>query len=143
PQALAVADFNGDNKLDIAVAHNGDIGTVVMFLGNGNGTFQRGVTSFFTGTIPNIVAGDFNNDSKMDIAVAVPASFAVAVLKGIGNGTFQPAAYTTVDPSEYPRSLAKGDFNGDGKLDLMVGATGSYNRIFLFLGTGTGTFTSS
>ena len=95
PVSVAVADFNGDSKLDIAVAHSFDVGTVVIFLGNGNGTFARGGTSVFTNTISNIVLGDFNNDSQVDIAVGI--QYAIAMLKGNGNGTFQAAVYTTTD----------------------------------------------
>ena len=67
PRALAIGDFNGDGKPDLAVANAGS-GDVSVLLGKGDGTFQD-ATTYATGTNPfNLVAADFNNDGKLDIA---------------------------------------------------------------------------
>ena len=90
PMSVAVGDFNGDGKADLAVA-NCDSNNVSVLLGNGNGTFQAAV-NYAAGTYPSSVAvGDFNGDGKADLAVANCASNNVSVLLGNGNGTFQAA----------------------------------------------------
>ena len=66
---MAVGDFNGDGKADLAVA-NASSNNVSVLLGNGNGTFQAAV-NYAAGTGPSSVAvGDFNGDGKADLAVA-------------------------------------------------------------------------
>ena len=67
--ALVAGDFNGDGKLDLALA-NSD-GSVSILLGNGDGTFQAPQT-FATGTTDptQMVVGDFNRDGKLDVATA-------------------------------------------------------------------------
>src|SRR6266511_2449891 len=69
PNSVAIADFNGDGKLDLAVA-NTDTDNVSVLLGNGNGTFSS-AQNFAAGDGPQSVAiGDFNGDGKRDLAVA-------------------------------------------------------------------------
>ena len=70
PFSVAVGDFNGDGKLDLAVTNSGD-NTVSVLLGKGDGTFQAHV-DYATGDInPQwLVAADFNRDGKLDIAIA-------------------------------------------------------------------------
>src|SRR5579864_1224920 len=74
-------------------------------------------------------------DGKTDLAVACIPSGSVSILLGNGDGTFQPAV--NYNPGAWPLSLAAGDFNGDGKLDL---ATADTDGISIFLGKGDGTF---
>ena len=69
PLSVAVGDFNGDGKPDLAVANSGS-NNVSVLLGNGDGTFQAAV-NYGAGTEPYSVAvGDFNGDGKPDLAVA-------------------------------------------------------------------------
>jgi hypothetical protein len=68
PQAVAEGDFNGDGRLDLAVA-NVTSGSLQIFLGNGDGTFQVFAT-YPTGIAPrSVIAVDFNRDGKLDLAV--------------------------------------------------------------------------
>ena len=90
PQSVAVGDFNGDGRADLAVA-NDSSNNVSVLLGNGNGTFQTAV-NYGAGRGPSSVAvGDFNGDGKADLAVANYSGGNVSVLLGNGNGTFQAA----------------------------------------------------
>jgi VCBS repeat protein/HYDIN/CFA65/VesB family protein len=127
--ALAVADLNGDGKLDLAVAESFSqyFGHAAIFLGNGDGTFQI-ETDYNTGIAPfAITVGDFNGDGKLDLATAnfgflEPQSGTVSVLSGNGDGTFQsPDNYPT---GLTPQAIVAADFNRDGRLDL---ATACFN----------------
>ena len=79
PQSVAVGDFNGDGKFDLAVANSGS-NNVSVLLGNGDGSFQA-ARSFGAGSTPRSVAvGDFNGDGVQDLAVANSGSNNVSVL---------------------------------------------------------------
>lgn len=134
PDAVAIADLNGDSKNDIAVTNFND-NDVSVFIGNGDGTFQPRV-NYNSGTGPSSVAiADLNGDGKPDLAVANQTANTVSVLLNNGNGTFQNHA--DFPTANGPSSVAIGDLNGDGKLDLAV-ACG--NNVSLLFGNGDGTF---
>ncbi len=87
-----------------------------------------------------VAAGDFNHDGKLDAAVAVSGTGQVAVLLGIGNGTFQPPAfYNIVNQGQAIESLSVADFNRDGNLDIVV-ADRLGTNIYVLLGNADGTF---
>jgi hypothetical protein len=135
--AVAVGDFNGDGKLDIAVEiqsyYGGPYGISIL-LGNGNGTFGSAST-FAAPQSSWIATGDFNGDGKLDLLSADWVNNTVSIRLGNGNGTFgAPLSYPT---SSYPGFTAVGDFNGDGKLDFVVD---DYWGITVWLGNGNGTF---
>src|SRR6516164_6716318 len=127
--SVALADLNGDAKLDLAVTNYGsspdDPGTVLVLLGNGNGTFGS-PTVYPTGTNSSSVAiGDLNGDGRLDLAVANADSNTVSVLLGnVGGGFQQQTQYPT---GLGPSSVAIRDLNGDGKLDLAVANADSNN----------------
>jgi hypothetical protein len=136
PYAIVAGDFNGDGKLDLAIANSGS-NNVSVFIGNGNGTFQPAV-EYAVGQKPEALAvGDFAGDGKLDLAVANAGSNNVSVLQGNGDGTFQPQAIYAV--GTHPDSLVAGNFTASGKLDLAVANAGS-NDVSVLLGNGDGTF---
>jgi uncharacterized protein (TIGR03437 family) len=136
PASIAVGDFNGDGKADVAVV-NYNSNNLTVLLGNGNGTFQAAV-NYPVGNNPlSVAVGDFNADGKVDLAVANQSGNNVSVLLGNGDGTFQAAVNYGAGSS--PRSLTVGDFNGDGKSDIVAANYGS-NNVSVLLGNGDGTF---
>jgi hypothetical protein len=122
PSAIVTADFNGDGKLDLALADSGE-NAVIILLGNGDGTFGAPVTIPVGNEPGAIVAGDFNNDGKLDLAIANAGDGTITLLLGNGDGTFAPSSGSPYTVGSNPFALAAADFNGDGKLDLAVATT--------------------
>jgi hypothetical protein len=136
PQALTVADFNGDGIPDLAVTGTKS-NVVSILLGNSTGGFTPSGT-FATGPTPiGVVAGDFNGDGRLDLAVVNSGLDDVSILLGNGNGTFGTA--TNFGAGQTPMNVVTGDFNGDGKLDLAVTNLAG-NNVSILLGNGNGTF---
>jgi hypothetical protein len=136
PDSLGVGDFNGDGKLDLAVADLDSNGVTVLF-GNGDGTFQAGVDYATQSGPDSVIVRDFNGDGKLDLAVRNYMSNSVSILLGKGDGTFQSAVNFATGNS--PSREIAGDFNGDGKLDLAVTNVND-NTVSILLGNGDGTF---
>jgi FG-GAP-like repeat len=150
PVAVAVADFNRDRNMDLAVVNSLD-DTVSILLGNGDGTFQPQVP-FATGSNPaDIAVGDFNGDGKLDLAVANFGYYGgntVSVLLGNGSGTFKSKTDFRTDGGT--QSVIASDINRDGILDLVTAngcghapVCGNPGTVSVLLGKGNGTFRSA
>jgi hypothetical protein len=136
---LGSGDFNGDGRVDF-VTTNFCGESISILLGRGDGTFNRQDQANSSGTTsPDfVITGDVNGDGRIDILTTNLFSSNISIFLGNGNGTFQHP--TLLSTSAFPRSIVLGDFNSDGKMDIVVN-TDSGNT--LFLGTGTGSFTSN
>ena len=113
-ESLALADLNNDNQLDL-VAGSYSVGN--RFLGNGDGSLQA-PASFGTGgyaTSPALL-GDFDEDGNIDV---LTRDYSFWLTRGNGDGTFDsPSQFRPDQSSDYPQSVAVGDINGDGHMDI-------------------------
>jgi hypothetical protein len=135
---FAAGDFNCDGKADIALACYGcsvSPGNVVVFIGNGDGTFQSPVEYPLSSQPANVAVGDFTGDGKPDIAVSNPSANTVSVLLNNGDGTFQ--SHVDYPTGAAPGAIATGDFSGDGKPDIITATSAGFS---LLPGKGDGTF---
>jgi hypothetical protein len=147
-QYVAVGDFNGDGKLDIAAADSYN-GVIQIFTGNGNGTFETG-TTYATDTTAGanalgLVAGDFNGDGKLDLAVINnhgSSSANVGVLLNNGKGGFDKVLNYPL--SKLATQITAASLRSNGKLDLVVPLYGTSaapgTAVAILLGNGNGTF---
>ena len=152
PRAVTVADFNNDGKPDLAVVNQGPFSTSIsqsslsVLLGNGKGSFQPAVTTnvqnsgLGNGNAQSVAVGDFNGDGLPDVALNTPgspANPAVEVLLGKGDGSFQPN-HLILPVGQIPLSVAAGDFDHNGALDLVT--ANSNGTVSVLLGNGGGSF---
>ena len=143
PQYVAVGDFNGDGKLDLATTST-DADNVTVLLGDGTGGFSQATGSPFTvGSVPgSVVVADFNDDGIQDLATANTGSNNITVLLGNGTGGFSPSTGSPFAAGSGPVGIATADFNGDGIPDL-VSANNGDNDITVLLGNGSGGFSAA
>jgi hypothetical protein len=138
------ADLNSDGYLDVASTCR-DIGKVRVMFGDGQGDFGQ-ATFVDVGDHPwSVAVGDFNEDGKLDLATGTMGDYtsigpSVAVLMGNGDGTFETVK--SIPTGWAPKSVAVGDFNADGHLDLGVGSSdfSYYSYASVHLGDGSGNF---
>jgi len=136
---ITSADFNGDGILDTAIASSTLANGLIMMLGNGDGTFQAGVTIGTGGA--GVIAVDFDQDGDQDLLSNSYSNGQVFVYLNNGSGSFGTSI--TYSSGLTPGSadsirLKVGDMNGDGKLDIVVGSLSLASMAILY-GNGNGT----
>ncbi|NEU70052.1 hypothetical protein GK091_24450 [Spirosoma agri] len=148
-QAVVIADFNRDGNLDIA-GTNYLFSLVIEYLGDGKGGFSDKIiieNGLLDGIWPrfafnSLTATDYNQDGKPDLVLA-DNNGNVVLLPGDGTGGFGlPTLLNVYDPVARVRSVAVGDYNADGQMDL---ALVFYNSVYVSirLGDKTGGFGTS
>jgi len=136
-----IGDFNRDGKPDFANLIGCDSSCsssfVLVYLGNGDGTFKPHVDYPVPFTPNSLASADFNSDGNPDLVVSYssnPPVHGLTILLGNGDGTFRTSADLT---NEGGGSIVAADFNGDGKADVAVAWNNSFD---VLLGNGDGTF---
>lgn len=140
PQALTLANLNADTNRDILVlSDSGD--NLYQFLGNGNGTFQTALQHDTPRLASALAIADFNSDGRPDIGLSSfnDNTFTIFPQNAIGTFAGAPAASFTADG--LPVSLAAGDFNKDGHLDV-AGSINISNKAVAYYGNGSGSLTA-
>jgi Flp pilus assembly secretin CpaC len=125
PSAVAVGDFDGDRNLDIAVLDSANNNVAILF-GDGQGNFAAPTpaTTYATGTNPvALIASDLNGDGVPDLAVVNQGSGTVSILLNKATAASRANAFSA--KTDYvvgitPKAIASGDFNADGRPDIVV-----------------------
>jgi hypothetical protein len=127
PRSIAVADLNGDERLDVIVANSGDH-TLTLLLGATDGRLEPAPSAIPAGNEPaDVDAVDFDNDKDVDLVVANHETSLISVLLNDGKAHFVSAPGSPFDAGSRPHhhGVATGDFDGDGWTDVAVESSGS------------------
>ena len=144
-----LADMNADGALDIVVPYDvdpqtrGDAGRIAVFLGHGDGSFQKppAETSMPRAHL-KIAVGDVDEDGSLDVAVAAHDSYAVRLLLGDGRGGLRDAGYDVfarAGDQPHTHSVVLADVDGDDHLDVLT-TNADHDDVSVLLGDGRGRF---
>ena len=136
PLAVVAGDFDGDRKMDLAVANTGSSELSVL-LNQGGGTFSRGVDYDDVQPPFHVTSADIDNDGDMDLITANQPTQSVSIFKNEGDGTF--VLGKTLDVGQPASAVISWDVNGDGLKDLAVMSTPA-NTLSIIVNSGDGTF---
>ena len=131
PSSSVIGDVNRDGKLDLVFSDGGDSGDLYqVLLGNGDGTFRALASNVLGNLARGIAIADYNGDAVPDLIFAVEGDTihytgtgempSLRVLRGFGDGTFNNTSPIVDDAGNSGFGLTQGDFNNDGRADLVV-----------------------
>ncbi len=143
PETAAIADLNQDGNSDLAVL-NVDNNTISLLAGNGDGTFDALTPILLPGKPLAMAAGDVNNDGKSDIVVTFTRDARAAVYFGTGAGIFAAPRFFPIQTDNKQgmpeaQSIALGDINNNGKLDIVTGNSNT-DSVSVLINNGSGNF---
>src|ERR1043166_9175123 len=132
------ADLNNDGREDFI--DFGAVGTSSfrVILSTGDGTYANPVVYFTPAPVSYIAVGDFNRDGWADIVFTTSGSPTFNEWLNNGDGTFRPQAQFTTDSAQGLQGVAAGDFNHDGKIDLVIAYDATHVRTYF--GDGSASF---
>jgi hypothetical protein len=141
--SLQVADFNRDDRVDVAIAHGFFNANVDVFLNHGAGLFAQPV-SYLIGSsdityVADVAAGDVNGDGAVDLVGVLANSGDVTLLLNSGNGTFTSSPAIEI-ATLAPSGVALADLDGDGDNDLVVVDESNGGALIIARNSGAGTF---
>ena len=134
---LTAADLDADGKVDLAVSGIGGQGSLSLFYGNGDGTFQAPTHLALQDGVSDVHCADVNGDERLDFVLAHTPFNRVAILMNQGGRAYAPPV--SYEVGLIPIALTTADLNGDGRLDLAVSNHHS-NNLCVLLNQGDGTF---
>lgn len=140
---LRIVDVDGDGRRDLLGA-GGSQSDVLYWRQDGSGVLEapRSISLGNGNLVSDIAAGDVNGDGRVDIVAAVSgaADVDVAVVLQLPDGSFSSPTILSVDSNWQASSVAIGDLNGDGRLDIVASTGGnSPTHVALFLQRADGT----
>jgi hypothetical protein len=136
-------DMNGDHHLDVVIGDNSappgapDQTSIIVYPGNGDGTFGSPITTLLSFSPSQIRAGDFNKDGKPDLSILSYASARLAVYTGDGTGHFTESIHSSL--GESATDMTVGDVDHDGNPDVVV-AYENAKPFRIYFGRGDATF---
>ncbi len=151
--SIVAMDVNGDGNADLVFSTSGPVitlisnssetvtspsWTVTVLLSEGNGTFAPANT--LATSLPYSIwrTADMNGDGIPDLVLVSEAGTGFEVMLGKGNGTFSSPTVSSVPNGQIAEPVALGDFNGDGKPDIVT--TDTANSLSIWLNKGDGSF---
>lgn len=133
PGAVALADFNGDGRMDIAASNSAENNVAILF-NQGKGDFPGPRNLLMEDSPDQVVSADFDGDGALDLAVASHATSKIYLYRNNGKAFFTPAGSLAVGGFPAPAlALCTGDFNGDNRPDIVVATEGAYATFEIFL----------
>jgi hypothetical protein len=140
PYPLALADLNGDRKLDIVAPNSAPgVRTLTVLLGDGHGGFRPAPKSpfFISGAAFFATVADINGDRKPDLIATHSGSSTITLLLGDGSGDFKPSPASPLEVGNPAWGIVAADLNQDGNPDL---AAAGQNAVAVLTGDGRGAF---
>lgn len=140
PLDMVPGDFDGDTNIDLAITDAATL-SVLILLGNGNGSFQAPYEIQNVGTPTEMIVADFNGDTSPDLAMVSPSDDSIVILTNTNNGKGTFTIGTVSVSGTKPVALETADINSkdDGEVDLVVINQGD-ESLSILLGKGDGTF---
>ena len=137
-------DFNGDGREDIVASDlaNGTYQNSLLFLSNGDGTYDAPIRLPQPISAAKFAIGDFNSDGKLDFAAQGASGTQMHVYLGNGDGTFQAAKTTSDGTTDVLTWIVAADMNHDNKTDIVEAMTtqGGPDILQVWISNGDGTF---